>query len=732
MTERVGVKPETITPLVRKEDRYLNRALTWLVFNGRVLEEALDTSNPLLERVRFTGIFFGNLDEFFMIRVAGIRDLLEAEVEHRGHDGLSPGELLPIIGERTRELMATAYGALEKDLLPALRGHGIRFLREEDLSSEEREFLDLYFQRELLPILTPAAVEPALPTPRVANLALNLAVRLTRSGAEGTKAENGATPHDPHERFAFVSLPRLTPRFVQVGGGRAGAEGPKGPRYALLEEIVRARLGALFEGHDIVETAAFRLTRDADFATDDQEIEDAVEATRQMLKQRMSGDPVRLELEASASEALTSRLASTLGVEPSEIYRCPGAVDPRFLMDFARLPSLPAPRAETWAPQPIPDLPPGDALWDAIMERDRLLFHPYETFEPVLRLLRLAAEDPGVLAIKQVLYRTSSTSEVIRALERAAQNGKQVTVLLELQARFDEERNVAWAARLEDAGATVLYGLAGLKTHAKALLIVRRGPAGIERYAHVGTGNYNERTALEYSDLSLLSADDDLCADLTAFFNVVTGYSEPLPWRRLAMAPLGLRAKFLGLIRREIDRSGPEGAGQIRAKMNSLADREIIDALYDASAAGVKIDLNVRGSCLLRPGVPGLSENIRVVTLVDRFLEHSRVFEFRNGGDTDVYIGSADWMPRNLDRRVELVVPVLDPDHRARLSWILDTLFMDNVKARDFKADGTLTRRDGRRKPFRAQERFWQEAHDRAERAGDPDRSAFRPRTRPT
>ena len=613
-------------------ERYLNRALTWLGFNGRVLEEALDPGLPLLERVRFMGIFFGNLDEFFMIRVAGIRALLDAEVEHRGPDGRSPGEQLEEIGVRARELVASAYQAYERDLLPALRGHGVRLARDEDLESSERDFLDQFFQRELLPILTPAAVEPALPTPRVGNLTLHLAVRLTRAPhAEGT---NGASSPGDAERLAFVALPRLSPRFVQVGGGRV--TGGTGPRFILLEEIVRARLGALFEGYEILETAAFRLTRDADFATDDQEAEDLVEAVRQMLKQRMSGDPVRLEIEAGASDALVSRLASVFGLEADEIYPYRGPVDLRFLIDFARIPSLPAPRAEAWPPQSVPGLPGGDALWDAIAERDWLLFHPYETFEPVLRLLKLAAEDPGVLAIKQILYRTSSTSEVVRALERAAQNGKQVTVLLELQARFDEERNVAWAQRLEDAGASVLYGLAGVKTHAKALLIVRRGAGGIERYAHVGTGNYNERTALEYSDLSLLSADDDLCADLTAFFNVVTGYSEPLPWRRLAMAPLGLRAKFLGLIRREIERGGVEGTGQIRAKMNALVDKEIIDALYEASAAGVKVELNVRGSCLLRPGVPGLSENIKVVTIVDRFLEHSRIFEFRNGGDTEL------------------------------------------------------------------------------------------------
>jgi len=727
------VKSEAAAPVPAKKDRYLNRALTWLGFNGRVLDEALDPSNPLLERVRFMGIFFGNLDEFYMIRVAGIRDLLDANVEHRGADGRTPAEQLEEIGARARELIASAYQTLERDLIPALRAHGIRFVGEDDLASNEREFLDHLFQRELIHLLTPAAVEPALPTPRLANLTLHLAVRLTRAArSEGT---NGSASPVAAERLAFVAMPRQSARFVQVGGGRgseiASPGTAAGPRFVLLEEIVRARLSALFEGYEILETAAFRLTRDADFATDDQEAEDLVEAVRQMLKQRMSGDPVRLEIEAGASDALVAHLAQVLDLDESEVYRYRGPIDLRFLMDFARLPSLAAPRADAWLPQPVPGIPAGDALWDAIMERDWLLFHPYESFEPVLRLLKLAAEDPNVLAIKQILYRTSSTSEIVRSLERAAQNGKQVTVLLELQARFDEERNVAWARRLEDAGANVLYGLAGLKTHAKALLIVRRGASGIERYAHVGTGNYNERTALEYSDLSLLSADDDLCSDLTAFFNVVTGYSEPLPWRRLAMAPLGLRAKTLGLIRREIERAGIDGSGQIRAKMNALIDREIIDALYEASAAGVKIDLNVRGSCLLRPGVPGLSENIKVVTIVDRFLEHSRIFEFRNGGDAELYIGSADWMPRNLDRRVELMVPVVDPEHRARLSRILDAFFSDNVKAREFKADGSLARRDGRRKPFRAQEHFWLEARENASRAEDPDRSVFRPRTRP-
>ncbi|HSQ61050.1 MAG TPA: polyphosphate kinase 1 [Acidobacteriota bacterium] len=710
-------------------DRYLNRALTWLSFNGRVLEEAIDSSNALLERVRFLGIFHSNLDEFFMIRVAGLRWLLEAEAENPITETSRTRESLSNIASRAKELIQAADQAWERDLAPALREQGVRFVRSDDLEPNEREFLDRHFTNELLPILTPAAVEEELPVPRVANLQLHLAVRLVRGG-EGTNGSESGADAQP-ERLAFVPLPRLSPRWMQVGGARVRGDGDGARfRFALLEDVVGARLGALFEGYRILEVAPFRVTRDADFATDDQEAEDLLEAVRQMLKQRMSGDPVRLEVAESASEALASRLAKAFAVEPEEIYRLAGPLEGRFFMDFARVPGLPATRAEAWPPQPDPDIPPGDALWDAIAARDRLLFHPYESFEPVLRLLRLAAEDPGVLAIKQILYRTSSTSEVVRALEQAAQNGKQVTVLLELQARFDEERNVAWARRLEDAGATVLYGLAGLKTHAKALLIVRRGPAGIERYAHVGTGNYNERTALEYSDLSLLSADDDLCSDLTAFFNVVTGYSEPLPWRRLAMAPLGLRAKFLGLIRREVERQASGEPGQIRAKMNSLLDKQIIDALYQASRAGVRVDLNVRGSCLLMPGVPGLSENIRVVTLVDRFLEHSRIFEFRNGGDTDVYIGSADWMPRNLDRRVELVVPLTNPEHRARLSRILDAIFADTVKARDFKADGTLAKRDGRRKPFRAQEFFWKEACDRVARPEESDRSAFQPRTR--
>jgi polyphosphate kinase len=699
------------------EPRYLDRALTWLGFNGRVLEEAVEPSNPALERARFLGIFASNLDEFFMIRVAGVRELVRADVEHRTAEGIPFTTLMERIVERVRGLVGEAYTILEREILPALREAGVRFVATEELEPRERAFLDRLFAREILPILTPAAIDAALPFPRVVNLALHLAVRLSRDGEE--------------ERVAIVQLPRLSPRWIQVSGPGGGAGGPGGGvRFVLLEDAAREHLGDLFAGYTVREAAAFRVTRDGDFATDDQEEEDLVDAVRQVLRQRLQGDPVRLEIEEKASEELVTRLRTSLDLEPSEVYRVRGPLDLKFLLDFARIPSLPAPRAAPWPPQPVREIPPGEGLWDAIQERDILLFHPYETFEPVLRLLRLAAEDPSVLAIKQVLYRTSSGSEVVRALERAAENGKQVTVLVELQARFDEERNVNWARRLEDAGAQVLYGLAGLKTHAKALLIVRRGAGGIERYAHVGTGNYNERTVLDYSDLGLLTSDEDLCADLTGFFNVVTGYSDPLPWRKIAMAPLGLRGRFLSLIRREIEKSSPEEPGQIRAKMNALVDVAIVDALYDASRAGVRIDLNVRGSCLLRPGVKGMSESIHVVSLVDRFLEHSRIFEFRNGGDTEIFIGSADWMPRNLDRRVELVVPVSDAEHRARLSRILDTIFADNVKARELRSDGTLVKRDGRRKPLRAQEAFWEEARERAAsppQAADPDRSVFQP-----
>ena len=692
------------------ESRYLDRALTWLGFNGRVLEEAADPANAILERLRFLGIFASNLDEFFMIRVAGVRELVIGEVEHRTAAGLTPAELMQRIATRVRELVGQGYALWDRELVPALREGGVHLLGTGDLESKERAFLTRLFAREILPILTPAAIDPALPFPRVVNQALHLAVRLKRDGEE--------------ERFAIVQLPRLSPRWIQVGGAAGGA------RFVLLEDAAREHLDHLFTGYAVQEAVAFRVTRDADFATDDQEAEDLVDAVRQVLRQRMQGDPVRLEIEDRASEEITTRLREALHLESHEVYRAPGPIDLKFLLDFARLSSLPAPRATPWPPQGTPDIPPGEGLWDELQERDLLLFHPYESFEPVLRLLRLASEDPSVLAIKQVLYRTSSTSEIVRSLERAAENGKQVTVLIELQARFDEERNVNWARRMEDAGAQVLYGLAGLKTHAKALLIVRRGATGIERYAHVGTGNYNERTALDYSDLSLLTTDEDLCSDLTGFFNVVTGFSEPLPWRKIAMAPLGLRGRFLSLIRRETGKSTPDEPGQIRAKMNALLDSAIVEALYEASAAGVRVDLNVRGSCLLRPGVKGMSENIHVVSLVDRFLEHSRIFEFRNGGDVETYIGSADWMPRNLDRRVELLVPVSDPDHRARLGRILDTIFADNVKARELRADGTLVKRDGRRKPSRAQEIFWEEARERATqplRASDPDRSAFQP-----
>jgi polyphosphate kinase len=688
------------------EPKYLNRALTWLGFNGRVLEEAQDASNPILERARFLGIFASNLDEFFMIRVAGVRELVRAGLDHREPDGLAPAELLEKIAGRARELSAAAAAVYLREIVPALREAGVRFLALADLEPRERAFLDNLFAKEIFPVLTPAAIDALLPFPHVTNLALYLAVRLEREGAE--------------PRLAILQLPRTAPRWIQVGGKDA-------VRFVLLEEVIREHMGDLFEGHTVAEAVAFRVTRDADFATDDQEAEDLVDAVRLVLKSRLRGDPVRLEVEEGASDAIVAKLAGALGLAYHDVFKLPAPLDLRFLMEFARLPSLPAPRAEPWPPQPHPGLRPNEGILSALAERDILLFHPYESFEPVIRMLRLAAEDPSVLAIKQTLYRTSSGSEVVRALERAAENGKQVTVLLELQARFDEERNVNWARRLEDAGAQVLYGLAGLKTHAKALLIVRRGPGGIERYAHLGTGNYNEKTVLEYSDLSLLTADEDLCADLTAFFNVVTGYSEPLPWRRLAMAPQGLRQRFLGLIRREIDKSSAEEPGQIRAKMNALVDTTLIDALYQASGAGVRIDLNVRGSCLLRPGVKGLSENIRVVTIVDRFLEHSRIFEFRNGGDIEVFMGSADWMPRNLDRRVELVAPIVDPEHRERLSLILDTFFADNVKARELKSDGTLVKRDGRKKPFRAQEALWHEARERATRPPHPEQEAVRP-----
>jgi len=695
-----------VTEGASPEPRYLSRALTWLGFNERVLEEAQDPTLPVLERARFLGIFFSNLDEFFMIRVAGFREAIEAGVDPRASGEESIAAVLAQVSQRCHGLARVGYTTYDREIVPALAAGGVHFERDEDLEPRERAFLDRLFTREILPILTPAAAEPGLPFPHVTNFALCFAVRLARPASE--------------ERFALVQLPRQYTRWIQVGS-RGGF------RFALLEDVVRRHLGELFPGYEIRDAALFRVTRDADFATDDQEEEDLVEAVKNVLKQRRSGDPVRLEIESTASEEIAERLTAAFGLEPAGVYRVTGPLDLKFLIEFARVPSLPAARLPAWPPQPAPEVPAGEAIWEALAERDILLFHPYETFEPVLRLLKLASQDPAVLAIKQVLYRTAPNSEVIRALESAAENGKQVTALLELQARFDEERNAAWARRLEDAGVQVLYGLAGLKTHAKALLIVRRGPGGIERYAHLGTGNYNERTVLEYSDLSLLTSDEDLCADLTAFFNVVTGYSEPLPWRRIAMAPLGLRRRFLDLIRRETEKSTPEDPGQIRAKMNALVDKPIVDALYEASAAGVRILLNVRGSCVLRPGVKGLSENIRVVSIVDRFLEHSRIFEFRNGGETETYLGSSDWMPRNLDRRVELVFPVVEPALRARLSHILDVLFADNVKARELRADGALVKRARGRRVVRAQEIFWEEARVHAEGRGGSDRSAFIP-----
>ncbi|HZV91088.1 MAG TPA: polyphosphate kinase 1, partial [Candidatus Nitrosocosmicus sp.] len=485
------------------EPRYLNRLMTWLGFNERVLEEAQDVSNSVLERARFLGIFASNMDEFFMIRVAGVHELVLEGTPLTYPDGSSPQELLSRLSTRAHDLAKRAAATWLEGIEPALRDAGIRMLAPDDLEERERKGIERTFRREIFPTLTPSAVNPAFPLPHVTNLVLYLAVRVL--GPDGS------------ERLAIVQLPRAASRWIAVS--------TKAPRFVLLEDAIRQSVGELFEGHTLVEAAAFRVTRDADFTPDDQESEDLVDAVEQVLRSRVHGDPVRLEIEDSASEPLVEELARALELGEDAIHRLPRPIDLRFLMDFARLPSLPAPRAVPWPPQPQPGIAPGEGLWAEIAERDILLFHPYESYEPVLRLLRLAAEDPAVLAIKQTLYRTSSSSEVVRSLERAAENGKQVTVLVELQARFDEERNVNWAQRLEDAGAQVLYGLVGLKTHAKALLVVRRGTEGIERYAHIGTGNYNERTALDYSDLSLLTSDEDLCADLTSFFNVVTGYS---------------------------------------------------------------------------------------------------------------------------------------------------------------------------------------------------------------
>jgi polyphosphate kinase len=656
---------------------YLNRELSWLDFNERVLELAEDPERPLLERVKFCAIYSSNLDEFFMVRVAGVHDQVDAGIEATSADGIPPAELLDRIGDRVRELGARLDDCWERALLPTLAEHGIRVVEPAALDEEERAALDDRFRREVFPALTPLAVGPAQPFPYISNLSLSLGVLVRDPATEQT-------------RFARVKVPKEgLPRFIPVADGRT---------LVPMEAVIADHLDRLFRGMQIVAHTVFRVTRDADFTVSD-EADDLLEAVEAQLRRRRFGEVVRLELSAGTDPLLRARLMTELEVGERDVYEVDGLLDPTDLWQIVKMRTPPAPRdlrEPPWTPLVPPEFERDGKKTDlfALMrERDLLVHHPYDAFATVEQFVNQAVNDPNVLAIKQTVYRTSDDSPLVPALIRASERGKQAVCLVELTARFDERANIGWARALEQSGVHVTFGMPGLKTHAKAVLVVRREGDGVRHYAHVGTGNYHRGTADLYTDFGLFTADEAMTGEIAELFNQLTGYSRPEHYRRVLVAPLNLRERIIGEIDATIDAHEAGKDARIGMKMNSLVDAACIRALYRASQAGVPIDLNVRGACCLRPGVSGVSENIRVVSIVGRFLEHSRIYAFQRGEQTAIFIGSADLMPRNLDSRVELVVPVDDPDARAQLLDTLERCLADTENAWDLAADGSWTHR---------------------------------------
>lgn len=668
-------------PLASKNPSFLNRELSWLEFNARVLHEAEDERTPLLERVKFLAIFGSNLDEFYMVRVAGLRRQLAAGVLHGGADGLTPSEQLALIDQRVRELNLRARTLLKDTLLPALRGIGVR-ISPDVLEQDERERLDEFFRDQVFPVLTPLAVDPGHPFPYISNLSLSLAVELR-------------DPERGDVRFARVKVPKSLPRWVPTG--RANS-------FVPLEEVIGDRIDALFPGMDILGHWTFRLTRYSDLEiSHTEEPEDLLATIEEQLFQRRFGEVVRLEVQegtpAHLKELLLDELRASEAPEMAplserEVHEPGPFLD---ISDFLQLSGLDFP--EHRDPPLIPAVPPElrdttRSIFDVVRENEILVHHPFDSFgASVETFIESAARDEHVLAIKMTLYRTSGDGAIVQALTEAAQRGKQVAVLVELQARFDEVNNIAWARTLESFGVHVVYGLPGLKTHTKTALVVRKEADGIRRYVHIGTGNYNTRTARIYTDLGLITCDEALAADISELFNSLTGYSRQREYRRLLVAPVNMRDRVMEMIQRETANARAGHGGRIIAKMNALVDSQIIEALYEASQAGVEIDLIIRGICCLRPGVEGLSDNIRVISIIGRFLEHSRIWMFGNAGEPEYYFGSADWMPRNLDRRVEVVTPVQNPLFQKRLQSVLDVCLADNRQAWDLRPDGAYEQR---------------------------------------
>lgn len=702
-----------------KPEYYENRELSWLKFNNRVLSEARDKTIPLLERLKFVSITSSNLDEFFMVRVASLKDMVHAGYKKRDIAGMTAQEQLTAINAATRELVELQYSTYNRSLLPLLKAQGIRIVdAHEALTEAQAQFVDAYFEENVYPVLTPMAVDASRPFPLIRNKTQNIVALLSKK----QKEDADRNPEDKKKKakkeksvyeFATVQVPSVLPRLIEIP-----SKEEKGHCFILLEQVIERNISKLYLNYDVLCASPYRVMRNADLSIDEDEAEDLLKEIEKQLKRRQWGEVIRLEVEDKMDKRLLKFLAEEFHIATEDdIYKISGPIDLTFLMKLYGLDGCDHLRYAPYVPQKVRQIETGADIFEEIKKGDILLHHPYQTFDPVVDFIRQASKDPNVLAIKQTLYRVSGNSPIIASLAQAAENGKQVSVLVELKARFDEENNIVWAKKLEKAGCHVIYGLVGLKTHSKIALVVRREEDGIRRYVHLGTGNYNDSTAKLYTDCGIFTCSEAIGEDATAVFNMLSGYSEPLSWNRLVVAPIWLRGKFLRLIRRETKNALAGKTAKITAKMNSLCDAEIIAALYEASAAGVKIDLIVRGICCLKVGIPGVSENIRVRSIVGNFLEHSRIFCFCNDGMEEIYMGSADWMPRNLDRRVEIIFPVEDEKIKKSVKHILDVELADNTKAHILNRDGVYEKVDKRGKTLvNSQEQFCAEAKEAAPR----------------
>lgn len=675
-------------------DYYQNRELSWLIFNKRVLSEARDKNIPLFERLKFLSITASNLDEFVMIRVGSLKDMVNADYNKPDIAGMTPIKQLKEINQSMHELVNLQYSTYNRSLIPLLKKNGIKVIKKhETLTKQQGEYVDEYFKENVYPVLTPMAVDSSRPFPLIRNKTLNIAALLIKKEKEELE-------------FATVQVPSLLPRIVKLPNSKKDESA-----VIFLEEIIERNIDKLFLNYDVVCAHPYRIMRNADLTIDEDEASDLLKEIQKQLKKRQWGEVIRLEVEAGIDKRLLSILQKELEIHDNDIFRINGPLDLTFLMKMYGMEGYEHLKIPKYQPQPVKGMTLEEDIFIQIRRGDILLHHPYQTFAPVVDFIKSASKDPKVLAIKQTLYRVSGNSPIIKALAQAAENGKQVSVLVELKARFDEENNIVWAKMLEKAGCHVIYGLVGLKTHSKITLIVRKEEDGICRYVHLGTGNYNDTTAKIYTDLGLFTCAEAIGEDATAVFNMLSGYSEPLSWNKLSLAPIWLRDKFIHLIRREAENAQAGKKAYIIAKMNSLCDKKIIEELYKASAAGVKIDLIVRGICCLKVGIEGVSENITVRSIVGNFLEHSRIFYFYNSGMEEVYMGSADWMPRNLDKRVEILFPVDDDNLKKEVMNILQVQLEDNMKAHLLQKDGTYEKVDRRGKQkFNSQDYFCQEA----------------------